>query len=62
MSEEKVIREFRCKHLRDTGGMAKTYFLFDINDSETLWVCRLCFAAIQEQIISLLTEVRVKVR
>lgn len=54
--------EHRCIHLHGSSIMSDIYFAFRINDKEMFYVCRFCYASIQEQVISELKNVRIKVR
>ena len=63
MSENMYEIEHWCIHFRDSNdNLGNVYFVFRLNDKECFYVCNFCYAAIQEQVISELKNVRIKVR
>lgn len=54
--------EHRCIHLRNNNILSNIYFVFRLSDKEIFYVCQFCYAAIQEQVISELKNIRIKVK
>ena len=51
-----------CIHSAEKNDLSKVYYIFRINPVESFYVCQFCFAAIQENVLSELKDIRIKVR
>lgn len=54
--------EHRCIHLQGEPSALTIYFIFRLNEKECFYVCNFCYAAILEQVISELKDIRIKVK